>query len=372
VYTFGPHYEVVVDDPGPAQTTTEDRYIHLDGVRIAHLRDGALQYLHHNHLGTATLITAASGEVVDFRTYLPFGAEVDDANGDVAGHRYGFTGAEELHDLYALGVREYSPESGRMNSPDTVIPDPLNPQSFNRYAYAYNNPVRYTDRSGYEPVAAEPPIPDVLGELSSQDPSPGNDPGLDLVLGPWPGVATSVLAAGLLREYAKSNGTFVTWSGRTVWPFPVTADMPAGPVFYAKDLAARQLVGYSLEMTPEGAYLDKLSAQGVKVNWDAPSASAAFRAGARGHSMTHIQFGPDRPGSTYNRIEKPSYAFGRTFGSGIRFVGGVAGLLGFVSQVLWVNDYMSGRVDLPGGPLTTEIDGKSYVLTSGPCYGQCL
>ncbi len=32
------------------------------------------------------------------------------------------------------------------------MPEPGNPQALNRYAYVYNNPLRYTDPSGHVPV----------------------------------------------------------------------------------------------------------------------------------------------------------------------------------------------------------------------------
>jgi hypothetical protein len=38
---------------------------------------------------------------------------------------------------------------GRFISPDTIVPDPANPQSLNRYAYVGNNPLKYTDPSGH-------------------------------------------------------------------------------------------------------------------------------------------------------------------------------------------------------------------------------
>ncbi len=38
---------------------------------------------------------------------------------------------------------------GRFIQPDTLVPDPGDPQSLNRYSYAANNPVRYTDPSGH-------------------------------------------------------------------------------------------------------------------------------------------------------------------------------------------------------------------------------
>jgi RHS repeat-associated protein len=34
---------------------------------------------------------------------------------------------------------------GRFLSPDTIVPDPAAPSSFNRYGYVTNNPLRYTD-----------------------------------------------------------------------------------------------------------------------------------------------------------------------------------------------------------------------------------
>ncbi len=38
---------------------------------------------------------------------------------------------------------------GRFLQPDTIVPEPGNPQSLNRYTYVNNNPLRYTDPSGH-------------------------------------------------------------------------------------------------------------------------------------------------------------------------------------------------------------------------------
>ena len=51
--------------------------------------------------------------------------------------------------MYDYGARWYDPQIGRFISPDTIIPDPGNSQSFNRYSYVQNNPIKYTDPSGH-------------------------------------------------------------------------------------------------------------------------------------------------------------------------------------------------------------------------------
>jgi RHS repeat-associated protein len=56
--------------------------------------------------------------------------------------------------LYDYNARYYDPYINRWIQPDTIILDPGNPQSFNRYSYVYSNPLRYQDSSGHWP---EPP-----------------------------------------------------------------------------------------------------------------------------------------------------------------------------------------------------------------------
>ncbi|GAB4412279.1 MAG: hypothetical protein Kow00123_26110 [Anaerolineales bacterium] len=64
---------------------------------------------------------------------------------------YRFTGQREESKigLYFYNARWYDPALGRFTQPDTLVPEPGNPQALNRYAYTLNNPVRYTDPSGH-------------------------------------------------------------------------------------------------------------------------------------------------------------------------------------------------------------------------------
>ena len=61
----------------------------------------------------------------------------------------GFLGgvADDTTGLTNLGAREYCPGLGRFLDPDSLL-QPGNPQQFNGYAYANNDPVNQSDASG--------------------------------------------------------------------------------------------------------------------------------------------------------------------------------------------------------------------------------
>jgi hypothetical protein len=67
-----------------------------------------------------------------------------------------------------MQARYYLPSAGRFISADTIVPDPTNPQQFNRYTYVLNNPLRYTDPTGhycYDPSAG----PELMGTCINED-----------------------------------------------------------------------------------------------------------------------------------------------------------------------------------------------------------
>ena len=65
----------------------------------------------------------------------------------------GYTGQRQesvgLGGLYDYGARFYSPALGRFLSADTIVPEPGNPESLNRFSYTRNNPLKYIDPSGH-------------------------------------------------------------------------------------------------------------------------------------------------------------------------------------------------------------------------------
>ena len=115
-------------------------------------RDGALTYLHGDHLGSASLSTDANGGVVSAmrrvasNAHTPYGST---RSGSLPTDRR-FTGQREeaALGLYDFNARYFDPLLGRFIQADTIVPQPGNPQSLNRYAYTLENPLRYTDPSG--------------------------------------------------------------------------------------------------------------------------------------------------------------------------------------------------------------------------------
>ena len=158
VYTPFPDYEVTDPPTGANVTRTTYRL----GGQIAALRvnDGATNKLYYpltDHLGNVMALSDVDGNFVsgsDAR-YDPFGAFTTTpatnpgmTDHGFTGHRHNNTGANNLGLIY-MNARYYLPEVGRFVSPDSIVPEAGEPQSFNRYAYSYNNPTKYTDPSGH-------------------------------------------------------------------------------------------------------------------------------------------------------------------------------------------------------------------------------
>ncbi len=141
-------------------------YIYADGevaaIHIKTVDNGTAQpdrtrYLHRDALGSIDTITDGFGAIVDRMSYDPFGKRrAGNWRHDLAITlpsltTRGFTGHEHLDDmgLIHMNARVYDPELGRFLSADTYVQDPGDSQSYNRYSYVRNNPLKYTDPSGH-------------------------------------------------------------------------------------------------------------------------------------------------------------------------------------------------------------------------------
>ena len=80
----------------------------------------------------------------------------------------GYTGHEHLPQfgLINMNGRMYDPLVGRMLSPDPYVHGIAGTQGFNRYSYALNNPLKFTDPSGEHPILAAAMLGAVIAGFS--------------------------------------------------------------------------------------------------------------------------------------------------------------------------------------------------------------
>jgi RHS repeat-associated protein len=125
-------------------------FVYFGGARIARREEsGTVYYFFSDHLGTARVMTNATGKVQQESTYYPFGGEQRVITNTVD-NRYKFTGFERDAEsgLDDTLFRKYAQNLGRWLSPDPMAGDVVAPGSLNRYTYVLNNPVNYIDPLG--------------------------------------------------------------------------------------------------------------------------------------------------------------------------------------------------------------------------------
>jgi RHS repeat-associated protein len=106
-------------------------------------------FLHGDALGSASLVTGLTGTVVSSLRYTPYGLPRGETGRLPTPYRY--TGQRETGvGFYDYQARLYDPAVGRFVSADSIVPEPANPQTLNRYAYTLNNPLKYIDPSGHD------------------------------------------------------------------------------------------------------------------------------------------------------------------------------------------------------------------------------
>ncbi|MBI4209181.1 MAG: hypothetical protein HY538_05670 [Deltaproteobacteria bacterium] len=115
-------------------------------------------YSYTDHLGSTVLQTESSGNVRGLFQYTPFGETLYEQHSTLNDSRFTYTGQEldRESDLYDYGARYYDPILARFTSVDPGW------DSLNRYEYARNNPILYTDPNGENPLHFLLKSPDIL------------------------------------------------------------------------------------------------------------------------------------------------------------------------------------------------------------------
>jgi len=121
-------------------------------------------YYHLDALGSVRAITDAAGAVVERHDFRPFGADTEPLPGAGTDARR-FAGEErDGTGLDYFGARYFSMATARFTSVDPIVSPAalIDPQKWNRYAYARNNPLRFVDPTGMDDEDRDPveiPIP---------------------------------------------------------------------------------------------------------------------------------------------------------------------------------------------------------------------
>lgn len=138
-------------------TTLTKAFVHLPGGGTAIYNSSGLAYYRHaDWLGSSRLTSTATRPTSAYSSsaYAPFGEQY--ATSGTADASFTGQNSDSVSSLYDFTFRENSQSQGRWLSPDPsgmMAVNPSNPQSWNRYAYVANNPMRSTDPTGMEMIA---------------------------------------------------------------------------------------------------------------------------------------------------------------------------------------------------------------------------
>ncbi|MEY4590380.1 MAG: hypothetical protein RL497_2456, partial [Pseudomonadota bacterium] len=147
-----------------APTGTQERhYLYAGdlaiGVMTRKQGQNSFEYYHRDHLNSVEAVTNQKGEVVTRKSFDTFGRPRQQNWTNLNNFQIkpqegsrGYTGHEHIDEtgLIHMNGRVYNPILGRFLSADPTIQFAKVQQSYNRYSYVSNNPLKYTDMTGYE------------------------------------------------------------------------------------------------------------------------------------------------------------------------------------------------------------------------------
>ncbi|HTY85592.1 MAG TPA: RHS repeat-associated core domain-containing protein [Silvibacterium sp.] len=124
------------------------------GGKAIYNSSGVLAHFRHSDwLGSSRVTSTGTQTLYSSSAYAPFGEQyATSGNSDAS-----YTGqdSDTVSSLYDFPARRQSPSQGRWISPDPAgraVAILTNPQSWNRYAYALNNPLALADATGLSPT----------------------------------------------------------------------------------------------------------------------------------------------------------------------------------------------------------------------------
>jgi RHS repeat-associated protein len=161
-------------------------------------------YYHNDALGSPIAATNAQGQVIWREQYKPYGERLVKAPESRNALWYTGKPEEAALGLSYFGARWYAPGLGRFMNMDPAEVQAENLHSFNRYAYANNNPYKFVDPDGNSPLDVGFFIADSIRfglALASGNPTGIQSAGIDLaasalgLASPIPGMGQAIKAA---------------------------------------------------------------------------------------------------------------------------------------------------------------------------------
>lgn len=249
------NYEKLIDSAG-----TTRHLVYISGgnglCAIASTIGSAttMYYVFTDHLGSILKMTDSLGNTVGEQSFdawgrernpkdwtkdtvtQPMGSPFESINslygyGNNAGFiTRGYTGHESLpqFNLINMNGRLYDPTIGRMLSPDNFVADATNTQSYNRYTYVNNNPLNYTDPSGWLATAWQEGNGDESNNISSSRARSG---GGGFVMGNMSGYSTMGWSS-MFMQVSSQYGTLAAMNAYSSG-FSAGAGMRFGSAFTA-------------------------------------------------------------------------------------------------------------------------------------------
>ncbi len=114
------------------------------------------EYLHRDHLGSVEAVSDSAGNAVAYFSYDAWGnpRNANWTDGTVTSNapgNLGFTGHEMIPEagLVHMNGRVYDPLLGKFLSADPNVQFEKDVRSYNRYGYVQNNPLKFTDPTGF-------------------------------------------------------------------------------------------------------------------------------------------------------------------------------------------------------------------------------
>jgi RHS repeat-associated protein len=239
VFIYSGSQDIAEYDNGAAPSSPSREFIYGNGDMLAEVSGGATTYYQKDHL-SVRMITDANGNVAGQQGHYPFGEQWYSSNGSSEWMFTSYQHNPETGLEYAM-ARYYDPRTATFCSADPAEGNPDDPESWNRYAYARDNPINITDPSGkfwlwdvlkiaafvasdiFTPGAG---MPEILSLME------GADPTLAFDLSALEGYALTGKAVSNAIDQAKQQGSSQLPSQNTQPPAPPNLYIQCPPVFF--------------------------------------------------------------------------------------------------------------------------------------------